>query len=206
MNLKWKVCGMRDPVNIAGVAQINPDFMGFIFYHKSPRFVFERSVNEIKNLNGIQKVGVFVNETVENIMSSIRDYALDFVQLHGNESLEIVKELSLAEIKIIKVIRISDKIPMDELEQFAPFVSFFMFETYTPEYGGSGQKFDWKLLTKYSLTKSFFLSGGIDLDDIEMIKSMNLKALYAIDVNSRFETEPGIKNIERLRKLKNILA
>jgi phosphoribosylanthranilate isomerase len=206
MGIKWKVCGMRNPENIAEVAQINPDFMGFIFYHKSPRLVNGQSLLAIKNLIAVQKVGVFVNEDVRNILTTVTNYNLNCVQLHGNESLETVKVISLLGIKIIKVFRITDRLPLDNMELFAPFVSYFMFETYTPNYGGSGKKFDWTLLAKYDHSTPFFLSGGIDLDNIDEIKSMKINGLLAIDVNSRFETEPGVKNIEKLKKLKTLLA
>jgi phosphoribosylanthranilate isomerase len=150
-------------------------------------------------------VGVFVNSTIAEIEEKAVAFELDLIQLHGDESVSFVKELSLKGFRIIKVFGVMDKLPIDEMKAYEPFMEYFLFDTKTSDYGGSGRKFEWEILKTYSLNKPFFVSGGIDLEDIETIKSMDLKMLHAIDVNSRFELAPGVKDIDKIRKLKELL-
>lgn len=203
MGIKLKVCGMREPENIHQLVEIQPDFIGHIFYEKSPRFVGENElINEDESIN---KVGVFVNESEDIILKKVRQYNLDFVQLHGNEPVELAESLKRSGIKVIKVFSVINTMPKEDIAAFENSVDYFLFDTKTKSYGGSGHKFDWSILKEYNSKVPFFLSGGIELDDLEEIKSLNISQLFAIDVNSKFEVSPGLKNIEQLKILKSRL-
>ena len=227
--MKLKVCGMKFVENIEQVAALQPDYLGFIFYEKSKRN-FEGIIPELRK--SIQKTGVFVNEYSEIVISLGEEYQLDAIQLHGDESSEYVKELQnqLAErralfieenkhqkkkknkhfisnegVKIIKVFGIKDEFNFDALKSYLEFVDFFLFDTKGKERGGNGIQFDWAVLEKYPFEKPFFLSGGIGLKDIPEVQKMINSDLpiYALDVNSKFEIEPGVKKIEELKEFKN---
>ena len=227
--MKLKVCGMKFVENIEQVAALQPDYLGFVFYEKSKRN-FEGIIPELPK--SIQKTGVFVNEYSEIVISLVEEYQLDAIQLHGDESSEYVKELQnqLAErralfieenkhqkkkknkhfisnegVKIIKVFGIKDEFNFDALKSYLEFVDFFLFDTKGKERGGNGIQFDWAVLEKYPFEKPFFLSGGIGLKDIPEVQKMINSDLpiYALDVNSKFEIEPGVKKIEELKEFKN---
>ncbi|RED97460.1 phosphoribosylanthranilate isomerase [Marinoscillum furvescens] len=199
--LKLKVCGMRAPDNLQALDQIGPDFIGFIFYPKSTRYVSDFPDVTLE----AQKVGVFVNETLEKVQEMAESCQLDLLQLHGSESVDYVRSLKEAGFRLIKVFSVTDSIPEAQMESYEPFVDFFLFDTKTPKYGGSGQKFNWEILKTYHLNKPFFLSGGIDLDDIAAIKALELPQLYAVDINSRFEQRPALKDIEKVKAFKELL-
>ncbi|MFY0598421.1 MAG: phosphoribosylanthranilate isomerase [Cyclobacteriaceae bacterium] len=203
MDFKLKVCGMRDHKNIGDLISLRPDFIGFIFYEKSPRFIGDNNIPEIPD--SIQKVGVFVNESKEFILAEAQKYSLKFIQLHGDESVELVQELKLAGLSIIKVFSVMDEMPVERIRVFENFVDYFLFDTKTSAYGGSGNKFNWSILKQYDSKVPFFLSGGITTTDIPVIKSLELNQLYAIDVNSKFEVSPGLKDIQKLEILKEEL-
>lgn len=203
MNIKLKVCGMRDQQNIAELIKLKPDFIGHIFYEKSPRLIHEDYFGKIPN--SIKRIGVFVNESEVKILEIAKAYKLEFIQLHGNETVEFAKGLKAKGIKIIKVLSVQSEMPMEQIKSFEPCVDYFLFDTKTPDFGGSGKKFDWSILKQYNSTVPFFLSGGIDLDDIQVIKKMNIERLFAIDVNSRFEVSLGLKDIKKLEALKSRL-
>ncbi len=196
-----KVCGMRDEANIKGLIALTPDFIGFIFYPKSKRFVGKNFIMPLVPIS-IKKVGVFVNEALPNLLSLVKKYELDFVQLHGNETVEYVNEVKMNGIKILKVFSVSDVLPIQSMKKYLSLVDYFLFDTKTPEYGGSGRKFDWSILKQYDLNKPFFLSGGVALSDVDDIQDLNLKNLIAIDVNSKFENSPGNKNLALVKELK----
>lgn len=196
-----KVCGMRDEANIKGLIALTPDFIGFIFYPKSKRFVGENFIMPLVPIS-IKKVGVFVNEALPNLLSLVKKHELDFVQLHGNETVEYVQEVKMNGIKILKVFSVSDVLPIQSMKKYLSLVDYFLFDTKTPEYGGSGRKFDWSILKQYDLNKPFFLSGGVALSDVDDIRGLNLKNLIAIDVNSKFENSPGNKNLALVKELK----
>ncbi len=202
--IKLKVCGMREAENVSALVALKPDFIGMIFFSKSPRYIENPSVVALIPKE-IQKVGVFVNAGFEEIMEQVRNYKLDMVQLHGDESVALAEQLKNAGLRIMKVFSVTDQMPIEDLKTFEDVVDYFLFDTKTPAYGGSGQKFDWAILKQYTSTKPFFLSGGIDLADVAAIKALNLPQLYAIDVNSRFELAPGLKDIEKIRLLKEEL-
>ncbi|WP_298780163.1 phosphoribosylanthranilate isomerase [uncultured Polaribacter sp.] len=219
---------MKFTENIQQVAHLQPDYLGFIFYEKSKRN-FEGIIPEFSNL--IKKTGVFVNEYIEIVISLVEEYNLDAIQLHGDESVEYVANLkkqlterrtlfieenkqikkkknkhyiSESEVEIIKVFGIKDEFNFDVLEPYLEVVDYFLFDTKGKERGGNGIKFDWSVLEKYPFEKPFFLSGGIglqDVDEVQKIIKSNLP-IYALDVNSKFESKPGVKKIEELEKFK----
>ena len=205
--MKLKICGMKYPENILEVASLLPDYMGFIFWEKSARY-FD---GEIPNLpKSIKKVGVFVNAASEEILDKIKKYDLQAVQLHGDETVEFcsnLKEKTNNTIEIIKVFSILDSFDFAVLKPFEAVCDYFLFDTKGKLPGGNGTTFDWKVLENYSSLKPFFLSGGIGIEELEQVKQVlktNLP-IYAIDINSKFEVEPGLKNIELLSSFKNNL-
>ncbi len=205
--MKIKVCGMKYEGNVADVAALSPDFMGFIFYPKSKRFVgldFERQ--HIQNISpAIKKVAVFVNAFVNEVVEFSRIYGISTVQLHGDETPETCRAIKEEGFTVIKAFGVSEDFNFDILKAYEDVVDFFLFDTKTVDYGGSGQTFSWNILKNYQLNKPFFLSGGLDADNLEKVKEISHPQLYAVDLNSKFETEPAIKNIELLEKaFKNI--
>jgi phosphoribosylanthranilate isomerase len=205
-----KICGMKH--NIAEVAELQPDYLGFIFYEKSPRFY---DAEEILLLPiGVKKVGVFVDASLEEVLEKIEKYSLDIIQLHGGESPEFCSELKqkcLVELNrnlsIWKVFSIKDDFDFETLNYYENVADKFLFDTKGKEKGGNGFTFNWKILKNYASKKPFILSGGIGLEEIDSLKKLlktNLP-IYAIDLNSKFEIEPGLKNIEDLKKFKNEL-
>jgi len=206
-----KVCGLKDPENIKQVAALKPDFMGFIFYPQSKRFVGEDFIMPAISLE-IKKVGVFVNASANHIIEKTNEYKLDLIQLHGDEPPEFCEDLSLAlslkngeeteVVSIIKAFRIDENFDFNVLKAYKNCCDYFLFDTKTNEYGGSGKQFDWKLLEKYDNSVPFFLSGGIGAEEFENLKMKKFKneKIFAIDVNSKFEIEPGIKDIKKLEK------
>jgi phosphoribosylanthranilate isomerase len=197
---KLKICGMKYPDNIVEVSQLLPDYLGFIFYEKSSRF-FDGEIPEIPK--SIKKVGVFVDATLEEIISKIKKYDLNVVQLHGNETPEFCKNIKQENIEIIKVFSVNDDFDFEVVKPFGAVSDYFLFDTKGKLPGGNGITFNWQILEKYNSIKPFFLSGGIGIEDIEKIKQMNLP-IYAIDVNSKFEIEPGLKNINLVRTAREL--
>jgi len=195
--------------NIQQVAELQPDYLGFIFYEKSPRN-FEGIIPELPK--GIKKVGVFVNEYVEIVVSLIEEYQLDVVQLHGDESVEYIKELKehLPKVKIIKVFGIKDEFNFELLKPYEEVVDYFLFDAKGKDRGGNGITFNWQVLKDYDSTKPYFLSGGIGLEEVnelqKFFKSKESQYCYAIDVNSKFETAPGVKSVGKLKKFKKLLV
>lgn len=202
--MKLKICGMKQPENILEVGTLLPDYMGFIFYEKSTRY-FDGALPQLPE--SIKKVGVFVNESIENIIQKINQYKLQAIQLHGQETAEFIQELKTkinSSIEIIKVFSVGTQFNFQQLEPYEQICDFFLFDTQGKLPGGNGTTFNWDLLEKYPSTKPFFLSGGIGVEEIENLKKINVP-LYALDVNSKFEIEPGLKNKELLyRFMKNL--
>lgn len=205
--MKLKICGMKYKDNIEQVAALQPDYLGFIFYERSARHFDSDNISEISE--SIKKTGVFVDEKVEYISSQIERHQLSAVQLHGYESPEVCKLLKSTHVEVIKVFSIKDEFDFNVLEPYEAVVDYFLFDTKGKLPGGNGYTFDWNILKEYPSTKPFFLSGGIGLEQIVDIKEFKQseasKYCYAIDVNSRFEIEPGLKNIEKLKEFKLIL-
>ena len=198
---------MKYPENILEVGALLPDYMGFIFWEKSARY-FDGILPELPK--SIKKVGVFVNASLDEIIEKIKTHDLQAVQLHGDESVEFCESLKKNTPKLIDVIKvfpILDTFDFGILNPYEKVCDFFLFDTKGKLPGGNGTAFDWKLLESYNSTKPFFLSGGIgieELDSVNEILKTNLP-VYAIDVNSKFELEPGLKNIEILSRFKDNL-
>ena len=207
--MKLKICGMKYQENITEVAALQPDYLGFIFYDKSSRN-FDKSIPEISS--SVKKTGVFVNEDLEVVIEKIKTFNLQAVQLHGEESPEYCDSLKRSKviIEIIKVFSIKNEFNFEVLKPYEAVCDYFLFDTKGKHPGGNGYTFDWNVLSNYPSTKPFFLSGGIGFDEIEAVKkfqqSTASKYCYALDVNSKFEIEPGLKNIELLKKFKQSLS
>lgn len=201
--LAWKVCGLNDRENAAAVGRLHPDFMGFIFYSGSPRYVGDRAAPELFEAagSGTRRVGVFVNEGLSAIGQTCRRYRLDFAQLHGSESPELCAELRRRGIGVIKAFGIGESPEFHRLEAFEEVVDYFLFDYKSAGYGGSGRSFDWNLLQDYPGVKPYFLSGGLTMPGIRKLNPDQLPGLFAIDVNSGFESAPGLKNIAALEEL-----
>ncbi len=198
-DISIKVCGMKDPENILTVAQLGPDYMGFIFYKASPRYAGTLDPVVIKQVpSHICKVGVFVNETEQEIRTIVNKYDLQAVQLHGNETPDMCQTLKEDGICTIKALPVTGKETFDLAKTYDTACDYILFDTQTKLYGGSGQKFDWSLLDKYKGNLPFFLSGGIGPDDTHSIIKYRHMKIHAIDVNSGFEISPGIKDIQKL--------
>ncbi|WP_239987054.1 phosphoribosylanthranilate isomerase [Flavobacterium tibetense] len=204
---KLKICGMKYPENITEIAALQPDYLGFIFWEKSSRMMDVGLLPELPETT--KKVGVFVDATATEIRSKINQYQLDIVQLHGNESANFCTEIKQLNVEIIKVFSIGTNFDFSVLEQFLPMVDYFLFDTKGKLPGGNGVTFDWNVLENYPFEKPFFLSGGIGINEIEAIiefqKTKVAEKCIAIDVNSQFETKPGLKNTIELEKFKKLL-
>lgn len=206
--MKIKVCGMKSPDNIKSLAQLSIDYMGLIFYPKSPRYIQDLDPMFLDVLpDKINRVGVFVNEDVEVLLKQIDKYKLSVVQLHGTESLEYCEIIKnrYPKLMLIKAFNVSEVADFSKMEQYESVCNYFLFDTKTSQHGGSGLKFDWTILDGYKGKIPFFLSGGISSEDVQAIKNISYPKLYALDLNSRFELEPGVKNIELLEQFINQL-
>lgn len=200
--LKLKICGMKFAANIAAVASLQPDYLGFIFYGQSPRFISDVSAELIKYIpSEIKTVGVFVNEDLEVVKKKVNLYQLKAVQLHGNEAPGYCADLksTFGGIEVIKAFGVDEEFDFSILNVYNDVVDYFLFDTKTKAHGGSGKTFDWKILENYELNKAYFLSGGIDLEHAAAIKQIEDSRLYALDINSRFEVEPGVKDVEKVK-------
>lgn len=205
--IKLKICGMKYSENIQEIAALKPDYLGFIFWDKSSR---KFDLIELPKLDSnIKKVGVFVDASIEDIQSKIKTFQLDVIQLHGNESVEFCANLKYANVEIIKAFSINNDFYFSQIKAYENVVDYFLFDTKGKLPGGNGTTFDWQVLENYNLQKPFFLSGGIGLTEIsktkEFLDSDLSNYCYAIDVNSLFETEPGLKNKIDLEKFKKLI-
>ncbi len=204
MSLKLKVCGMREPENISELGGVKPDFMGMIFYDRSPRdasdYLIDRDLAA-----GITRVGVFVNPGLEEVLEKAKDFGFEYVQLHGDEPVTLVEKIKNEGLRVIKVFRLENELPVEQMKPYESKVDYFLFDTRTKLFGGSGKKFNWELLEVYPFNTPYFLSGGIGPEDIENIKALNLPGIFAIDINSQVEIEPGKKDIEKIKLVKELL-
>jgi len=187
---------MKYPENILEVGALLPDYMGFIFWEKSARY-FNGEIPEL--IATVKKVGVFVNQSQEEILAKVSKYNLQAVQLHGNESVEFLSELKKElpkKVQIIKAFSADNDFDFETIKPFEAVSDFFLFDTKGKLPGGNGTTFDWTILKKYNSKKPFFLSGGIGINELKAIEEISKTNLpiYAIDVNSKFEIEPGLKN------------
>lgn len=190
-----KVCGMREAENIREVEALGIDLMGFIFWPKSKRYVAEPPQYLPTQ---VKKVGVFVDATPEDIRQHIQDYHLDIIQLHGHETQAFAKALKPA--VIIKAFNIATAEDLTQTKPYEGIVDYFLFDTKAQLPGGSGEQFDWSVLSHYEGTTPFLLSGGIGPDDADCVKAFHHPQCIGIDLNSRFEIAPGIKDINKLRE------
>ena len=211
-----KVCGMCDSENIRQVAELGIDWIGLIFWEKSPRHVTmipshagiipDRAALPKTGSHAPRRVGVFVDEMAQNIITRAVNFQLDYIQLHGHESPTLIRNLRATlnpdirpGIKFIKAISVSEQKDLDACQQYEDCIDYFLFDTKSSNMGGSGRQFDWGILRSYQGTKPFLLSGGIGPDDAEAIRRFDHPRFAGIDLNSRFETEPGLKDVEKIR-------
>lgn len=190
-----KVCGLNNRKNCSAIDKLQPDLIGVIFYKKSPRYIGESLLPKTKT----KKVGVFVNATLGEILTAVEKHQLSYVQLHGNEPIVLAKALQENGIKIIKYFGIDSFIDNKKMAEWEPYSTYFVFDTKSKQFGGIGAKFNWNLLNDYQLNTPFLLAGGITLEDVSTIKKINHPAFVGVDINSKFEQEPGIKNIEQIK-------
>jgi phosphoribosylanthranilate isomerase len=200
--MKLKVCGLKDPENIESVVALRPDYIGFIFYRQSPRCAAGLDAPFVKAIKGVERVGVFVNERAERMLAVVKEYALDLVQLHGDETPGLCAALNKV-VPVIKAFRVDEKFDFTVTADYEKACRYFLFDTKADTFGGSGQMFDHKLLERYQGSLPYFLSGGLSAENIHTV---NPGKTYSIDVNSKFETAPGIKDIEKLKLLKTKLT
>ncbi len=197
-----KICGMTDPDNAQQVLALKPQYMGFIFYDQSKRFVERNNRSWIRDISGVIKTGVFVNAPAEEILITALDLKLGALQLHGNESPEMCRQLKEdTGLQLIKAFGINSDFNWDILTAYQHEVDFFLFDTQSVQYGGTGKVFDWNLLHRYQLEKPYFLSGGLNPDNIQEALLLDDRRLYALDLNSGFEKSPGIKSLDLLTKI-----
>lgn len=201
--MKIKVCGMKYYQNISDLTSLDIDMMGMILYPKSARYVGNISEYEVSKIHyslsarNIKKVGVFVNSNSKDILHTIKEFKLDYVQLHGNETPDFCRELK-QQVNLIKAFSISEEADFEQTNLYEGICSYFLFDTKTSLYGGSGQKFDWTILKAYQGQTPFLLSGGISANDAKDIKCIEHPLFSGIDLNSRFEVEPAMKDINLL--------
>lgn len=189
---------MKYPQNIAEIASLKPDYMGFIFYENSARFVGKdfQKTTFLSTPKTIKKVAVFVDESIDFIENIFQTYPFDFIQLHGHETPEFCKKLNNKGINIIKAFAVNEDFDFTILDDFESYCELFLFDTKGNHFGGNGQSFDWNLLQKYHLNTPFFLSGGIGLDNIQAALNFEHPLLFGIDLNSRLELNTAIKSVE----------
>lgn len=204
--MEVKVCGLNNKQNITEVVAAGVDMIGLIFYDKSPRSIDKGNVDPafIKGLD-VKKVGVFVNENAEAVENLRQEYNLDYLQLHGHESPEYCAQMKKQGGKIIKAFSVSDKLDLDLLQQYHAVVDYFLFDTKGKDRGGNGVKFDWEALAGYNMDTPFMLSGGIRLEDADAVNQLSADKLWAADLNSGFETSPGLKKANEVREFINTL-
>lgn len=206
--MQVKVCGMREPQNIAALLELPIDFIGLIFYSKSKRYVGKDTalpewiIEQEEDFGLIKKVGVFVNAGIDEILNATHDYHLDYIQLHGAESPEYCQELrllwsasSVRDAKLIKAFSIDDKFDFNQIAAYEQHCSFFVFDTKGADFGGNGVQFDWDLLAAYEGNTPFLLSGGISPESLADLQKLDHPLLFGVDINSKFETEPAKKDI-----------
>lgn len=202
--MRVKVCGMTQPEQVAALAAMGVTFAGFIFYPKSPRYVFKHmTITEIRKVNNINKVGVFVNAPIEEVLHLVDECRLHMVQLHGDEPPKYCEKIA-DYVSVVKAFRLSDNDSVEwMIRPYMDVCDMFMFDTMGVGYGGTGKKFDWSMLKSSTIGKPFFLSGGIEPGDEEELLAFSqepvAKALFAIDINSKFELSPGVKDLDKVK-------
>jgi phosphoribosylanthranilate isomerase len=198
-----KICGLKYADNIEALAKLPVDMMGFIFYPKSTRYVDDiLDSSTLKNMpKTIKKVGVFVNASIEEILSKQEQFQLDYVQLHGDENANFCKQLKDEKCSIIKSFQIDEQFDFSVLNTYQNVCDYFLFDTKTPNYGGSGKAFNWSVLDHYTLQTPFLLSGGIGIENIDEAITLTHPKLAGFDINSKIELEPAVKSIDKAELL-----
>lgn len=196
-----KVCGMREPENILSIAAHEPSLMGFIFYPDSPRYVGDSFLVPAMLSPCVKRVGVTVNESLQQVKSLVNVHHLNFVQLHGNETVEECKNLYQDGISIIKAFSIDETMDFSITHDYQPYVEYFLFDTKGKHYGGNGRRFDWKLLDRYRGYVPFLVSGGISVEHLTEIERLEHPGFVGIDVNSGVESAPGQKDEEKVKSI-----
>lgn len=202
--MRVKVCGMTQPDQVTALADMGVSFAGFIFYPKSPRYVFKHmTTTQIRKENNINKVGVFVNASIEEVLHMVDECRLHLVQLHGDENPKYCEKIA-DYVSVVKAFRLSDNDSVEwMIRPYMDCCDMFMFDTMGAGYGGTGKKFDWSVLQGTEVGKPFFLSGGIEPGDEDRLREFQqepaAKGLFAVDINSKFETSPGYKDLDLVR-------
>jgi len=203
--MKIKVCGLRDKDNIQAVAALAPEYMGFICYEPSPRYVKDISTDILSNLpSNVYKIAVFVDESKETINELLDTFGFNAIQLHGNESPDFAHSFR-DKVTVFKAFGLNADFDFEQLNNYANKVDYFLFDTKTDIHGGSGKTFDWRILDNYKLDTPFFLSGGLSLDNLAEVNTINHPQFYGVDLNSKFETSPGVKDIDKLKQAFSML-
>ncbi len=196
-DLLIKVCGMKERNNIIQLSELSIDYIGHIFYPKSPRYV--RGLIDVELPASIKKTGVFVNVDLNGILEQVKEHSLHTVQLHGNESAELAESLRNVGIEVIKAFGVDSNFDWHQLDGYLNHVDYFLFDSKSPQYGGTGETFDWQKLKEYPFDKPYFLSGGLSLENLNEALQFEDDRLVGLDLNSKFEIELGLKNIEKLK-------
>ncbi|QAR30156.1 phosphoribosylanthranilate isomerase [Ornithobacterium rhinotracheale] len=203
--MKLKVCGLTQMEQIQELMALGVDYLGFIFYPKSPRYVLNHlSLEKIAEIPFSQKVGVFVNEDLAQLLKIVNTANLNLVQLHGDEDeiyLQNLREKLNPEVKIIKVCRVGENLNLPKNHQN---IDFLLFDTDSKAYGGTGKTFDWQLLNQVKTDQKYFLSGGVSLNNLAQAKNLNPKP-FALDINSKFEISAGVKDLELIGQMKELM-
>lgn len=203
--MRVKVCGITQVEQLTILPEVGATFAGLIFYPKSPRYVLRHmTTSQVKKENNINKVGVFVNAAIADVLQMVDECRLHMVQLHGDETARYCEKIA-DYISVVKAFRISDTDNIGwRIREYMDVCDMFMFDTEGAGYGGTGKKFSWDKLQGVAAGKPYFLSGGIEPGDVEKLKEFETmpeaKALFAIDINSRFELMPGVKDMELIKK------
>jgi len=201
--MRVKVCGITEVEQLSALHGIGATFGGLIFYPRSPRYVLRHmTTSQIKKENQVNKVGVFVNAHADEVLQMVDECRLHMVQLHGDESPRYCEKIA-DYISVVKAFRISETDNIQwRIQEYMNVCDMFLFDTEGAGYGGTGKKFNWDQLKNVSVGKPYFLSGGIEAGDVDKLKSFvagpEAKALFAVDINSKFETSPGVKDLDKV--------
>jgi phosphoribosylanthranilate isomerase len=193
---------MSTAENMREIAAFKPDFFGLIFYLKSPRFISVERAEKLPEFENIRRVGVFVDESLESILEIAERANLSLVQLHGSETAQFCESLKKQNLQIVKVFKVDESFDGEQLKEFETICDYFLFDTKTAKYGGSGHAFDWRILHRMEINKPFFLGGGISTENAaEAIEACRSLPLFALDINSRAEITPGVKSPEIIAEI-----
>lgn len=201
--MKIKICGMREAGNLLAIADLNPDFLGFIFYEKSTRCVRDVLAASVLHAlpQSICKVGIFVDADLTDVQAAATRYHLDFVQLHGSETPAYCQQAHALGLRIIKAFAADEAFDFSQLAAYAPLCEYFLFDTKGELPGGNGTAFDWSVLAQYTGPTPFFLSGGLGLANVDQLLHFQHPHLCGFDFNSRLETAPGLKDVDATRQV-----